>query len=77
MQIELVYITTQSEEHCSALIMKSSFIEVENINLNFTSVVVYQECYKYLIFQWDLKKLASSLPAFRRFYHPPFSHKKI
>ena len=42
MQIELVYITAQSKVHCSALIMKSSFIELENIFLNFTSVVVYQ-----------------------------------
>ena len=43
---------------------------------NFTYVVVYQKCYKFLIFQLHLKKLSSPLPAFRTFYHLPFSLQK-
>ena len=44
---------------------------------NFTYVVVYRQCYKFLIFQWHLKKLSSPLPAFKTFYHLPFSFQKI
>ena len=44
---------------------------------NFTYVVVYQKCYKFLIFQLHLKKLSPPLPAFRTFYHLPFSLQKI
>ena len=40
-------------------------------------MVFYQQCYKYLIFQWHLNILASNFPAFRNFHHPPFSLQKI
>ena len=69
MQIELVTALKYRTLQFSALIIKTSFIELENKELHMCSGLSIMLQILYL--SMASKKLASPLPIFRNFYHAP------